>query len=98
MDIYSHIVNKWARDYVGKTVDETKILMERDFPEHKLYVIQVTEEDPLIDIAFDDLKRHKKERCYTPYMDYSQKFFNQPIKNCVQVVEYKGSVVDAKIF
>jgi hypothetical protein len=76
MDIYSHIINKWARDYIGNTVDETKILMERDFPEHKMHVIQVEEEDP----------------------DYSQKFFKPPIKNILQVIEYKGTIVDAKVY
>jgi hypothetical protein len=95
MDIYSHIVNKWARDYVGKTVDQTKILMEKDFPDHKMYVIKIDEEDPMIDRAYEDLK---SERQYTPYMNYSQKFFKTPIKNGLQVIEYKGYIVDAKVY
>lgn len=98
MDIYSHIVNKWARDYIGNTVEETKILMERDFPEHKMYVIQVKEEDPMIDVAYEDLKINKNERTYTPNMEYSQKFFGPPIKNILQVIEYKGTIVDAKVY
>ncbi len=98
MDIYSHIVNKWARDYVGNTVDHTKILMEKDFPDYKLHIIQIQEEDPMIDIAYKDLKRHKLDRNYTPYMDYSQKFFCPPIKNGLQVIQYKGVIVDAKVF
>jgi hypothetical protein len=97
MDIYSHIVNKWARDYVGKTVEETKILMEKDFPDYKMHVIQV-EEDPMMDTAYNDLRRHKKENLFTPYMDYSQKFFNPPIKNGLQVIEYKGVIVDTKVY
>jgi hypothetical protein len=31
-----------------KRVDEIKILIENDSPEHKLYVINIKEEEPLI--------------------------------------------------
>jgi hypothetical protein len=98
MDIYSHIVNKWARNYVGNTVDQTKILMEQDFPDYKMHIIKINSDDPMIDIAYEDLKRNKIEKRYTPYMDYSQKFFEPHMKNYLQVVEYKGNIVDAKIF
>ncbi len=98
MDIYSHIVNKWERNYVGNTIDHTKILMENDFPYYKMHIIQINEEDPMIDIAYEDLKRHKLDRTFTTYMDYSQRFFNPPIKNGLHVIQYKGVIVDSKVF
>ena len=97
MSIYSYYVNKWAQEYIGKTVDETKILMENDFPQYKLHTIQIKEEDPMLDLAYQDLKRYKLERRYTPNLYYTQQFFNPPIQNGLQVIEYKGVVVDAKV-
>jgi hypothetical protein len=98
MDIYSHICNKWAQDYIGKTVDETKILMEHDFPAHKLHIINIKEDDPQIDEAYEDLKRLKTERRYTSQMYYTQKFFKPPIQNGLQVIEYKGVVINTKVY
>jgi hypothetical protein len=98
MDIYTHICNKWAKEYIGKTVDQTKILMEHDFPEHKLHIIRIQEEDPKIDLAYEDNKRFKSEKRYTPYMYYTEKFFIPPIQNGLQVIEYKGVIVDAKMY
>ena len=97
-DIYSHIVNKWAKDYIGKTVNETKILMQETLPKFELHVIKMLEEDPQMDIAYRDLMRFKTEQTYTPYLYYPEKFFKPPMDQCMQVIEYKGVVVDTKIY
>lgn len=98
MDIYSHIVNKWAKEHIGKTVNETKLLMNDKLPKFELHVIQITDDDPQMDIAYRDLKRFNTEPVYTPYLYYPQKFFGPPMENCMQVIEYKGMVVDTKIY
>jgi hypothetical protein len=99
VDIYCHIINKWAKDYIGKTVDETKILMKEKLPKFELHIINVNEEDPNLDIALRDLLRFQKEKTtYTPYMYYPQKYFEPPINGKMQVIEYKGVIVDTMIY
>ena len=98
MDIYSHIVNKWAKEHIGKTVDETKVLMNDKLPKFELHVIKIIDDDPQMDIALNDLIRFKTDPIYTPYMYYPQKFFNPPMENYMQVIEYKNVIVDAKIY
>lgn len=95
MDIYTHYLNKWSKDYIGKKVDEIKILKE--FPDYKLYVINVNEEDKMIDLAYDALIKKRYENSYSPYIYYTEKFFEPSIQNTVQVLEYKGIIVDTKI-
>jgi hypothetical protein len=95
MTIYSHYLNKWAKEYIGKTVDEIKILKE--FPDYKLHVINIQEEDINIDYAYEALKQHRDEKSYSPRMLYTDKFFEPSMQSTVQVLEYKGVIVDTKI-
>jgi hypothetical protein len=98
MDIYSHIVNKWANDYIGKTVEEVKELMIHDFADYHLHVISIQEEDPRIELGYNDRLRLKNENRYTPNIIYTQKFFVKSVANMLQVIEYKGKIVDTKIY
>ncbi len=97
MDIYSNIVNKWANEYIGKTVEDVKKLMEYDFPDYKLHVIYVQNE-PRIEMAYNDRLRLKNVNKYTSNIIYIHKYFEKPILNTLQIIEYNGFVVDTKIF
>lgn len=95
MDIYTYYLNQWSKDYIGKRVDEIKILTE--FPDYKLHVININEEDNNIDKAYAALIKKRDEKCYNHEMLYTEKFFQPSIPNTVQVLEYKGVIVDTKI-
>ncbi len=96
MEIYYHIVNKWANDYIGKTVEDVNKLMVYDFPDYKLHVIPVN--DQRVEMAYNDRLNLKNENRYTDNIIYIQKYFDKPILNTLQVIEYKGIVADTKIY
>ncbi len=97
MDIYSHIVNKWANDYIGKTIEEVKDLMTNDFPDYQLHIIKI-QDDKKVELAYNDRLRLKNQNKYTSNIIYIQKYFEKPILNTLQVIEYNGFVVDTKIY
>ncbi len=94
MDIYSHIVNKWANNYIGKQVEDVKKLMDYDFPDYKLHVISV-QNDQRVELAYNDILHLKGENRYTSNI---QKYFEKPLLNTLQVIEYNGIIVDTKIY